>query len=122
VQLKTCFELMDADGSGAIDADELQDAFQLLGLNFTRAEIKVGPCMHLCQESRDVSLHEFVLGEPKIKGRHACRFHLSCTRSCAPFGRLSPLLPVACRRSALLATRSAVLQGVPSQVNGLRRL
>jgi hypothetical protein len=24
------------------------------------------------------------------------------TRSCAPFGRLSPLLAVACRRSALL--------------------
>jgi Ca2+-binding EF-hand superfamily protein len=41
MQLKTCFELMDADGSGAIDADELQDAFQLLGLDFTRSEIKV---------------------------------------------------------------------------------
>jgi centrin-1 len=39
-QLKTCFELMDADGSGAIDADELSDAFELLGLKYTRAEIQ----------------------------------------------------------------------------------
>ena len=27
-QLKECFDLMDADGSGAIDADELHAAFQ----------------------------------------------------------------------------------------------
>ena len=40
-QLKTCFELMDADGSGAIDASELQDAFTLLSLNLSRAEIQV---------------------------------------------------------------------------------
>lgn len=39
-QLKTCFELMDADGSGAIDADELQDAFELLGLKLSRSEIQ----------------------------------------------------------------------------------
>jgi Ca2+-binding EF-hand superfamily protein len=30
-QLKECFELMDQDGSGAIDADELGAAFKLLG-------------------------------------------------------------------------------------------
>jgi hypothetical protein len=28
--------------------------------------------------------------------------HIHITRSCAPFGRLSPLLAVACRRRALL--------------------
>ena len=32
---------MDADGSGSIDADELQDAFELLGLKLKRPEIKV---------------------------------------------------------------------------------
>ena len=42
-QLKTCFELMDSDGSGAIDVTELADAFDLLGLNFTRAEIQARP-------------------------------------------------------------------------------
>lgn len=30
-QMKECFELMDQDGSGAIDADELGAAFKLLG-------------------------------------------------------------------------------------------
>ena len=30
-QLQECFELMDQDGSGAIDADELGAAFKLLG-------------------------------------------------------------------------------------------
>ena len=46
-QLKTCFELMDSDGSGAIDVTELADAFDLLGLNFTRAEIQARPVHHL---------------------------------------------------------------------------
>lgn len=40
-QLRTCFDLMDADGSGAIDAEELTEAFDLLGMNYTRAEIQV---------------------------------------------------------------------------------
>lgn len=43
-QLKVCFDLMDADGSGSIDADELSDAFELLGMNLSRAEIQVN-CM-----------------------------------------------------------------------------
>ena len=30
-QMKECFELMDQDGSGAIDAEELGAAFKLLG-------------------------------------------------------------------------------------------
>jgi Ca2+-binding EF-hand superfamily protein len=46
-QLRTCFDLMDADGSGAIDADELQEAFELLGLNYSRAKIQVCCCV-LC--------------------------------------------------------------------------
>lgn len=45
-QLKTCFELMDSDGSGAIDVEELADAFDLLGLSFTRAEIKARPFVY----------------------------------------------------------------------------
>lgn len=40
-QLRTCFDLMDADGSGAIDAEELSEAFELLGMNYSRAEIQV---------------------------------------------------------------------------------
>lgn len=38
-QLEECYELMDADGSGAIDADELGAAFKLLGLDVTKSEI-----------------------------------------------------------------------------------
>eukprot|EP00899_Mesostigma_viride_P007199 jgi/Mesvir1/16480/Mv10038-RA.2 len=37
--LKECFELMDADGSGAIDADELMTAFEVLGLPAKRSHI-----------------------------------------------------------------------------------
>mmetsp|Transcript_21347 Transcript_21347/g.59181 ORF Transcript_21347/g.59181 Transcript_21347/m.59181 type:complete len:414 (+) Transcript_21347:131-1372(+) len=39
-QLKECFELMDQDGSGAIDADELGAAFKLLGIGLRKAEIE----------------------------------------------------------------------------------
>lgn len=39
-QLHECFELMDADGSGAIDAEELGAAFKLLGLQVSQNEIK----------------------------------------------------------------------------------
>ncbi|KXZ55409.1 hypothetical protein GPECTOR_3g60 [Gonium pectorale] len=38
-QLKECFELMDQDGSGAIDAEELGAAFKLLGIRMKRAEL-----------------------------------------------------------------------------------
>ncbi|KAJ9530706.1 hypothetical protein QJQ45_014871 [Haematococcus lacustris] len=38
-QLKECFELMDQDGSGAIDADELGAAFKLLGIHMKKAEL-----------------------------------------------------------------------------------
>ncbi|KDD71987.1 hypothetical protein H632_c4051p0, partial [Helicosporidium sp. ATCC 50920] len=38
--LKQCFEMMDGDGSGAIDADELYEAFQLLGLSHTRRQVE----------------------------------------------------------------------------------
>jgi len=39
-QLKECFELMDQDGSGAIDADELGAAFKLLGIRMKKSEIE----------------------------------------------------------------------------------
>jgi Ca2+-binding EF-hand superfamily protein len=55
-QLKECFELMDQDGSGAIDADELGAAFKLLGEStslgsmqaaYQKHNIKlVGKCLH----------------------------------------------------------------------------
>eukprot|EP01023_Acetabularia_acetabulum_P047246 TRINITY_DN4969_c0_g1_i4.p3 TRINITY_DN4969_c0_g1~~TRINITY_DN4969_c0_g1_i4.p3 ORF type:complete len:166 (-),score=41.51 TRINITY_DN4969_c0_g1_i4:284-781(-) len=38
-QLQECFELMDQDGSGAIDADELGAAFKLLGINIKRSDL-----------------------------------------------------------------------------------
>ncbi|PRW60018.1 EF hand [Chlorella sorokiniana] len=38
--LKTCFKYMDADGSGAIDAEELDAAFKLLGLSVSRREVE----------------------------------------------------------------------------------
>ncbi|GLC54002.1 hypothetical protein PLESTB_000813300 [Pleodorina starrii] len=37
--MKECFELMDQDGSGAIDAEELGAAFKLLGIRMKRAEL-----------------------------------------------------------------------------------
>ena len=36
VQLQECFALMDGDGSGAIDVDELYSAFKILGLHVTK--------------------------------------------------------------------------------------
>jgi hypothetical protein len=58
----------------------------------------------------ETMMHEGIGREHKIEisGFEQCRllllfhyYHI-ITRSCAPFGRLSPLLAVACRRSALL--------------------
>lgn len=67
-QLRTCFDLMDADGSGAIDAEELSEAFELLGMNYTRAEIQVTA---LCISSETV-----IFGSPK------CNLGWHCTLSC----------------------------------------
>ena len=38
--LRMCFRMMDADGSGAIDAEELDAAFRLLGLSVSRKEVE----------------------------------------------------------------------------------
>ena len=38
--LRMCFKMMDADGSGAIDAEELDAAFRLLGLRVSRREVE----------------------------------------------------------------------------------
>ena len=38
-QLAECFALMDADGSGAIDVDELYHAFRVLGLQVTKKSV-----------------------------------------------------------------------------------
>ena len=37
-ELRECFNLIDADGSGAIDADELIEAFKVLGYHIKRKE------------------------------------------------------------------------------------
>eukprot|EP00798_Chlamydomonas_sp_ICE-L_P009789 gene9789-7675_t len=39
-EFKECFSLMDEDGSGAIDLEELDAAFKLLGLNLKRSELE----------------------------------------------------------------------------------
>ncbi|KAG0558852.1 hypothetical protein M758_10G055200, partial [Ceratodon purpureus] len=39
-ELKECFELIDADGSGAIDASELLTAFNVLGMHTKKAEVE----------------------------------------------------------------------------------
>ena len=36
---KACFQLMDLDGSGAIDSSELWQAFQLLRIRVTKAKV-----------------------------------------------------------------------------------
>lgn len=38
-QLTECFQLMDGDGSGAIDVDELHSAFKILGLRVTKKRV-----------------------------------------------------------------------------------
>lgn len=39
VQLQECFALMDGDGSGAIDVNELYSAFKILGLHVSRQAV-----------------------------------------------------------------------------------
>lgn len=39
-ELLECFELMDGDGSGAIDAPELSAAFKLLGISISNQDLK----------------------------------------------------------------------------------
>lgn len=39
-QLKECFALMDGDGSGAIDVNELYKAFRILGLHVTKQAVR----------------------------------------------------------------------------------
>ncbi|KAL6751056.1 hypothetical protein V8C86DRAFT_2789190 [Haematococcus lacustris] len=51
-QLKECFELMDQDGSGAIDADELGAAFKLLGVRCNRAAC----CLCCCHAGMSLAL------------------------------------------------------------------
>eukprot|EP00887_Chlorella_sp_A99_P006580 scaffold3.g6580.t1 len=38
--LRLCFKMMDADGSGAVDAEELESAFKLLGLQISKREVE----------------------------------------------------------------------------------
>ena len=38
-QLQECFALMDGDGSGAIDVDELYSAFKILGLQVSKQAV-----------------------------------------------------------------------------------
>ena len=50
-QLAECFALMDGDGSGAIDVEELYKAFRVLGLHVTKQAV----CDLLAQVDADAS-------------------------------------------------------------------
>ena len=41
--LRETFELFDTDGSGAIDEEELLEAFNFLGMSTTRKEVQLTP-------------------------------------------------------------------------------
>eukprot|EP00798_Chlamydomonas_sp_ICE-L_P001550 gene1550-32932_t len=57
---KECFNLMDEDGSGAIDAQELQSAFKLLGINMTRREVDLIVSDVDDSKSGEIEFEEFI--------------------------------------------------------------
>ncbi|GAX82317.1 hypothetical protein CEUSTIGMA_g9746.t1 [Chlamydomonas eustigma] len=57
-QLEECFHLMDQDGSGSIDVDELGAAFKLLGIQLTHHEIQ-----EIVQEVDDEGTGELGIAE-----------------------------------------------------------
>lgn len=63
-QLTECFSLMDADGSGAIDADELGAALKLLGINIRPSEVAA-------LVSGEQALH--YRRQKEMKGQPCCR-------------------------------------------------
>lgn len=54
-----CFQLLDADGSGALDEDELLVGFKALGLNLTRPRIRELMAMTDGDGSGEIELPEF---------------------------------------------------------------
>ncbi|DBA83475.1 TPA: hypothetical protein ACH3X2_006406 [Trebouxia sp. C0005] len=59
-QLEVCFALMDGDGSGAIDVDELSEAFHVLGLHVTKQAVRDLVARVDSDGSGEVELPEFI--------------------------------------------------------------
>ncbi|XP_073393681.1 uncharacterized protein [Physcomitrium patens] len=59
-ELKECFELIDADGSGAIDASEMLTAFNVLGMHAKKAEVEAMLAEVDADGSGEVEYPEFV--------------------------------------------------------------
>eukprot|EP01018_Ginkgo_biloba_P015986 Gb_28609 [translate_table: standard] len=59
-ELKECFDLIDTDGSGAIDADELLTAFNVLGMHVKRSEVEKMLAEVDADGSGEVEYPEFV--------------------------------------------------------------
>ena len=67
-QLAECFALMDGDGSGAIDVDELYRAFRVLGLQATKKSVTE----LLAEVDADKSGAHCKLGELLKMGLYVC--------------------------------------------------
>ncbi|KAH7296667.1 hypothetical protein KP509_26G033400 [Ceratopteris richardii] len=59
-ELKECFDLIDTDGSGAIDADELLTAFNVLGMRVKKSEVEKMLAEVDADGSGEVEYPEFV--------------------------------------------------------------
>ncbi|CAM6047644.1 unnamed protein product [Sphagnum compactum] len=59
-ELKECFELIDADGSGAIDASEMLTAFNVLGMHVKKSEVEAMLAEVDADGSGEVEYPEFV--------------------------------------------------------------
>lgn len=59
-ELKECFDLIDADGSGAIDAEELVTAFNVLGMRVKKSEVEKMLAEVDADGSGEVEYPEFV--------------------------------------------------------------
>ncbi|CAK9878179.1 unnamed protein product [Sphagnum jensenii] len=59
-ELKECFELIDADGSGAIDASEMLTAFNVLGMHAKKSEVEAMLAEVDADGSGEVEYPEFV--------------------------------------------------------------
>ena len=78
--LQECFGLMDADGSGSIDVDEMWEAFQLLKIRVSRQ--MVGDM--LAKVDSDGSGQHCISGSIDFRMISACRGTAACTIQHAP--------------------------------------
>ncbi|KAK9828591.1 hypothetical protein WJX72_000922 [[Myrmecia] bisecta] len=59
-ELEECFRLIDADGSGAIDVDEMFEAFQLLGLRVSKKQVEDMLAEVDADGSGEIEIPEFI--------------------------------------------------------------